>query len=201
MTGRASIEAGPREEAEPGEPPADHAPVAGGEPVVAAEEQPAAVSEPEEATELDEEVEPDEAVAVTAPDEPETDAGMDIPAVAPASAPGIPVPASSMDSLTLPERSRHDADARRQRRRRSVAQLPALVSPVDIPEDAEGRIEFVVVRGGADRDEPPPGESSPADKPEDRVRRLLTLRSGWVVVAVLAAGLVAVFVVVSLLYR
>ena len=111
------------------------------------------------------------------------------------------VPASSMDSLTLPERSRHDADVRRERRRRSAASLPAVVSPVDIPEDAEGRVDFAVIRGGADRDEPAPGGSPAAPQSEDRVRRFLTLGSGWVAVAALAAGLVVVFVVLSLLYR
>ena len=111
------------------------------------------------------------------------------------------VPASSMDSLTLPERSRHEADARRERRRRSAARLPALVSPVDIPEDAEGRVAFAVIRGGADRDEPAPGGSPAAPQSEDRVRRFLTLGSGWVAVAALAAGLVVVFVALSLLYR
>jgi hypothetical protein len=115
--------------------------------------------------------------------------------------PEVPVPASSMDSLTLPERSRHDADARRERRRRSAVRLPALVSPMDIPEDAEGRVDFAVIRGGADHDEPAAAESAAAAESDDWVRRLLTLGSGWVAVAVVAAGLVVVFVVLSLLYR
>jgi hypothetical protein len=204
MTRRVSTEAGPVEEAEPEEAEEDVEPE---QPAAAAEEkEPAAVAEPEpeEAEEPEEaiEPEPEEPAAVTAPEQqPEPDAESAISAFAPASAPGVPVPASSMDSLTLPERSRHDADARRQRRRRSMARLPALVSPVDIPEDAEGRIEFVVVRAGADRDEPAPGASPAAAKPEDRVRRVLTLGSGWAAVAVLAAGLVVVFVVLSALYR
>jgi hypothetical protein len=150
-------------------------------PVEVAEEHPATASEPVEAEEA-----------------PEPDAETAIPAFA--SALGIPVPASSMDSLTLPERSRHEADARRHRRRRSAARRPALVAPVDIPEDAEGRIEFIVVRGGNDRDEPAPGATPLAAKPDDRVRRLLTLGSGWVAVAILAAGLFVVFVVLSVLY-
>jgi hypothetical protein len=161
-------------------------------------DQPAAVmEEPEEAIEP----ERDQPAAVMAPEEPEPDAEMAFPDLDLASAPWVSVPASSMDSLTLPERSRHEADARRERRRRSAARLPALVSPVDIPEDAEGRIDFAVIRGGPDRDEPAPGESPAAAKPDDRVRRLLTLGSGWVAVVVLAAGLAVVFVVFSLLYR
>jgi hypothetical protein len=176
---------------------------------VAEEKEPTAIAEPEpEEAEASEEPEkaiepeaegPEEAIEPEAA-EPSPDAEMALPAWALATAPGVPVPASSMDSLTLPERSRHEADARRERRRRSAARLPALVSPVDIPEDAEGRIDFAVVRGGPDRDEPASGESPASAKPEDRVRRLLTLGSGWVAVAVLTTGLVVVFVVLSLLY-
>ena len=76
-----------------------------------------------------------------------------------------------------------------------------MVTPVDIPEDAAGRVEILVVRADADRDEPQPGGSPPAETRDDRVRQLLTLESGWVAVAVLAAGLIVVFVALSLLYR
>jgi hypothetical protein len=204
MTRRVSIKASPVEQAQPEEPPAGTPSAADGEPAVVAEDQTAAAADPEEAEEdvrsgapapVAEEKEP----ATVA--EPEPDAEMDILAFAIDEAPGVPVPASSMDSLTLPERSRHDADVRRERRRRSAVSLPALVSPVDIPEDAEGRVDFAVTRGGADHDEPAAGESAAAAKSDDRVRRLLTLGSGWVAVAVVAAGLVVVFVVLSLLYR
>ena len=222
MTRRVSSKAGPVTRAQPEKPPAGTESVADGEPVVVADEQTAAAAEPEQTEEAidpepeepeeaidpepeepEEAIEPerDQPAAVVAPEEPEPDAEMALLDLALTSAPWVSVPASSMDSLTLPERSRHEADARRERRRRSAARLPALVSPVDIPEDAEGRIDFAVVRGGPDRDEPAPGESPAAAKPDDRVRRLLTLGSGWMAVAVLAAGLVVVFVVLYFLYR
>ena len=78
----------------------------------------------------------------------------------PASPPQPPSPprvrASSMDSQTLPERSRHDYAARSLRRRRSAAQVPVVLAPVDVPDDAEGRVEFYVVRAPRDRDPEPP---------------------------------------------
>jgi hypothetical protein len=204
MTRRVSSKADPVKKAAPEKPPPGTESVADGEPVAVADQQTAAAAEPEQTEE-------DTRSGVSAPAaeekdstaaaKPEPDAEMALPDLALASAPWVSVPASSMDSLTLPERSRHEADARRERRRRSAARLPALVSPVDVPEDAEGRIDFAVVRGGPDRDEPAPGESPVAAKPDDRVRRLLTLGSGWMAVAVLAAGLVVVFVVLYFLYR
>lgn len=204
MTRRVSSKAGPVKRAQPEKPLAGTESVADGEPVVVADQQTAAAAEPEQTEEDIRSGVPApvaEEKESTAAAKPEPDAEMALPDLALASAPWVSVPASSMDSLTLPERSRHEADARRERRRRSAARLPALVSPVDIPEDAEGRIDFAVVRGGPDRDEPAPGESPVAAKPDDRVRRLLTLGSGWMAVAVLAAGLVVVFVVLYFLYR
>jgi ubiquinol-cytochrome c reductase cytochrome c1 subunit len=112
-----------------------------------------------------------------------------------------PVRASSMDSTTLPDRSRHDAESRRQRHRRSAARLPAVVTPVDIPEDAEGRIDIVVIRAAPDRDEPGLGEPAASAPGGDRVRVLLTMGSGWVAVGGLAALLIVVFVVIELVYR
>jgi len=204
MTRRVSIKASRLEEAQPEEPPAGTPSAADGEPAMTVEDQTAATADPAEA----EEVVRSGALAPVAEEkelaaaaEPEPDAEMAILAFAIDEAPGGSVPASSMDSLTFPERSRHDADVRRERRRRSAVSLPALVSPVDIPEDAEGRVDFAVIRGDADHDEPAAGESPAAAKSDDRVRRLLTLGSGWVAVAVVAAGLVVVFVVISLLYR
>lgn len=186
-------------------------------------EEPAEESEPEEAVQVDgpasvtapekspSDVDPDEPPALVEweqpapgeiePDEPAAAAVEVEPAFASLSATGVTVPASSMDSLTLPERSRHEADARRYRRRRSAARLPAMVTPVDIPEDAGGRVEILVVRADPDRDEPAPGGGPPAETRDDRVRHLLTLGSGWVAVGVLAAGLIVVFVALSLVYR
>jgi hypothetical protein len=106
-----------------------------------------------------------------------------------------------MDSTTLPDRSRHDAESRRQRHRRSAARLPAVVTPVDIPEDAEGRIDIVVIRAAPDRDEPGLGEPAASAPGGDRVRVLLTMGSGWVAVGGLAALLIVVFVVIELVYR
>ena len=110
--------------------------------------------------------------------------------------------ASSMDSTNLPERARHEPGARRLRRRRSAAHLPVVVAPIDVPEDAEGRVEFFVVRAPEDRDEPPVEASPPAPEPEAAPSRdLLTLGSGWAAVGVLAAVLVLVFVGLDLLLR
>jgi len=92
-------------------------------------------------------------------------------------------------------------DGRRYRRRRTAARLPVVVTPVDIPEDAEGRIEFVVVRADADRDEREPGETTAPAASEDRVRDLLTVGSGWVAVGALAAVLIVLFVALELAFR
>jgi hypothetical protein len=136
--------------------------------------------------------EPQEVPAASARGEPELTL---------AAAWGGPVVASSMDSITLPERSRHDADSRRHRRRRSAARLPSVVMPVDIPEDAEGRVEFVVVRAEADREESPrDGGVAPAAS-RDRVRDLLSLDSGWVAVGALAAALIVLFVALEFVFR
>ncbi|MGD1054130.1 MAG: hypothetical protein ABR950_09950 [Candidatus Dormibacteria bacterium] len=200
------------EAVEPEEPEQSEEPT-----VDAAEPEPVAVAvtgvtepEPGEAEDAGDLVEREPSVEADAPtdseepparaeSDPEGEAGMHAFAIDTAAE--VAVPASSMDSLTLPERSRHEADARRQRRRRSAARLPALVAPVDIPEDAYGRIDFIVARAGADRDEPAPRESTLAAAPEDPVRRLLTLGSGWVAVALLGALLIIVFLVLSLLYH
>jgi hypothetical protein len=71
---------------------------------------------------------------------------------------------------------------------------------VDIPEDAEGRIDFIVVRAGPDRDEPAPGGGMPPAASEDRVHDLLTLGSGWALVGALAAGLIILFVVLEIFF-
>ena len=115
---------------------------------------------------------------------------------------GGPVRASSMNSTSLPDRARHEPGARRLRRRRSAAHLPVVVAPIDVPEDAEGRVEFFVVRAPDDRDEPPAEPVKPVPAPPlTGSRDLLTLGSGWVAVGVLAAVLVVVFVVLDLLLR
>ena len=113
----------------------------------------------------------------------------------------VRVKASSMDSVTLPERSHHDGEPRPQRRRRSAARLPALVAPVDIPEDAQGRVEFLVLRAPADRDEPASDSVIPAPARRDRVKELLTAGSGWPAVALLAAVLALVFAVIDSVLR
>jgi hypothetical protein len=167
-------------------------------------EEPAGRDEPEE---REEPREPEATQAAEASEQTEELEPAEAEDSEPGSLPSTPVvegpriPASSMDSVTLPERSRHSADPRLHRPRRSVARLPALVSPVDIPEDAEGRIEFVVVRAGADRDQPAPRGGAPPAEAAGRVRHLLSLGSGWVAVGGLAAVLVVVFVVVELLFR
>jgi hypothetical protein len=121
--------------------------------------------------------------------------------------PEAPIRASLIDSTTLPERSRHDVPARPVRRRRSAGHVPLVVAPVDIPEDAEGRVEFFVVRAPADPVEAPaPAAEPPAAAPTGPggsvpAPGLLALRSGWVAVGIMAAVLALVFVVVDLLLR
>jgi hypothetical protein len=107
-----------------------------------------------------------------------------------------------MDSTNLPERSTHEgADRRRVRRRRSVAQIPTVVAPMDAPEDAEGRVEFIVVRAPGDRDEPPEEEETPSLAAAGAAAGFLSLGSGWVAVGALAGALVIVFLVFGALFR
>ncbi len=121
--------------------------------------------------------------------------------------PAPPVRASSMDSVTLPERSRHEPGDRPIRRRRSVTHLPVVVAPVDLPDDATGRVEIFAVRAPADREDPEP-EVTPPPEGGERTREalapppaagLLTLWSGWAAVGILAAVLAAAFVLLDLL--
>lgn len=60
------------------------------------------------------------------------------------------IAASSMDSITLPERSRHEGAGRPIRRRRSAVHTPVVVTPIDVPEDAAGRVEIFAVRAPED---------------------------------------------------
>ena len=75
------------------------------------------------------------------------------------------------------------------RGRRSVSRTPVLVHPADIPEDAEGRIEFIESSGSEVAAEPL----------EDSHRRPISVpvppASSWLAVAVVAAILVLVFVI------
>jgi hypothetical protein len=105
-----------------------------------------------------------------------------------------------MDSITLPERSRHEAAGRPIRRRRSAAHSPVVVAPIDIPEDAEGRVEIFAVRAPEDAPEAVPaapafGSAPLAAERAGWTEELLGLRSGWVAVLILAALLAALFVV------
>jgi hypothetical protein len=109
------------------------------------------------------------------------------------SEPDVPTeaPTTGLEAVELPERSSHaPGTVRKFRARRSAAQLPALVDPIDIPEDAAGRVEFITAPHLDDREEPPVTVTPPP-----AVTQALRLGSGWVAVAVLAAILVAVFIV------
>jgi hypothetical protein len=112
-----------------------------------------------------------------------------------------PRPPSGVDSSNLPDRSVHDPAVAhpRGRRRRSQVQIPALTAPVDLPEDAPGRVEFIVVRAPADVDEPlaPP----PPPAPSGFSWEVLRVGSGWVAVAVLAVILILIYVVGNALVR
>jgi hypothetical protein len=88
-------------------------------------------------------------------------------------------------------------EQRLMRRRRSVARTPALVAPIDIPEDAPGRVAFIVVRAPADVSAPPPsgaGESDPAPPPVEHTTPWLSEWGGWLAVGVLTAILIFAFV-------
>ena len=80
--------------------------------------------------------------------------------------------------------------------------MPAVVAPVDVAEDAEGRVEFIVARVPGDRDEdspaPPPMPPFPTG---GLASGALNAASGWVAVAVLAAALVVIFLVGTALVR
>ena len=175
------------------------------EPAATADDAPAEAIEgsaaEEPPTEVDEEAAVEEPPAEVDQEPGATAEGAPAGAGSSSAGPVGPVRASSMDSTTLPDRSRHDAESRRQRHRRSAARLPAVVTPVDIPEDAEGRIDIVVIRAAPDRDEPGLGEPAASAPGGDRVRVLLTMGSGWVAVGGLAALLIVVFVVLELIYR
>jgi hypothetical protein len=175
------------------------------EPAATADDAPAEAIEgsaaEEPPTEVDEEAAVEEPPAEVDQEPGATAEGAPAGAGSSSAGPVGPVRASSMDSTTLPDRSRHDAESRRQRHRRSAARLPAVVTPVDIPEDAEGRIDIVVIRAAPDRDEPGLGEPAASAPGGDRVRVLLTMGSGWVAVGGLAALLIVVFVVLELVYR
>lgn len=98
----------------------------------------------------------------------------------------------------LPPRSEHDpARERSHRLRRSVVRLPALVSPVDLPEDAPGRVELIVAPALEDRDEPAVDELPPPAA----AGSVAAMGSGWVAVAVVAAVLVLGFVLGMLAFR
>ena len=112
MTRRVSSKADPVKKAAPEKPPPGTESVADGEPVAVADEQTAAAAEPEQTEEDTRSGVPApvaEEKESTAAAKPEPDAEMALPDLALASAPWVSVPASSMDSLTLPERSRHEA--------------------------------------------------------------------------------------------
>ena len=85
------------------------------------------------------------------------------------------------------------------RRRRSVARTPALVAPIDIPEDAPGRVAFIAVRAPADVVAPRPaadadtGELAPP--PEEHATAWLSQWGGWLAVGALVALLAVLFVV------
>jgi hypothetical protein len=119
----------------------------------------------------------------------------------PAAAP-IPVePAISGNghAAAAPPRSDdHGADhAARRRRRRSASVLPQHSEPVDIPDDAAGRVEFYTLRIDADIAPPPviPVTPPPASQPDRPLAAATTPFAEWLPVLVLAAAMVLVFVI------
>lgn len=81
------------------------------------------------------------------------------------------------------------------RRRRSVASTPALLEPVDLPEDAPGRVEVVAVRAPADVLEPAEAVISPPPQVERHLVQALLAYDGWAAIGVLAVVLVVIFLI------
>ncbi len=91
------------------------------------------------------------------------------------------------------------------RRRRSVARAPAMVAPIDIPDDAPGRVAFIAVRAPADVLAPKPVEAPQTAGAEAAADPALSEQlqhgpawvaqwGGWVAVGLLIVVLIFVFV-------
>jgi len=87
-------------------------------------------------------------------------------------------------------------EQRPSRRRRSVARTPVMVAPIDIPDDAPGRVAFIAVRAPADvvASRPSAAEAEPAPPPEEHTSPWLSEWGGWLAVALLTAALIFLFV-------
>ena len=81
------------------------------------------------------------------------------------------------------------------RRRRSVARTPALLEPVQLAEDAAGRVEVIAIRAPADVLEPSEPVAEPIPPAESRTLQMLLSEDGWIAMGVLAAILVVVFLI------
>lgn len=105
--------------------------------------------------------------------------------------------------MELPERSRFDpAHPRSIRRRRSVSRWPALVDPIDLPEDAPGRVELFSL---AWIDDDPPDLQTTVSEAEaagmSRWDRYIKMNDGWVMTAAVGGLMLIVFVLGMLIFR
>ncbi|MFN2581272.1 MAG: hypothetical protein ABR498_00835 [Candidatus Dormibacteria bacterium] len=81
------------------------------------------------------------------------------------------------------------------KRRRTTARAPAALRPLELPEDAAGRIEVITMRPPADvleRAETPATDT--LETPESRTMQRLLAYNGWVAIGALIVVLVVVFV-------
>ena len=87
-------------------------------------------------------------------------------------------------------------EQRSPRRRRSVARTPAMVSPIDIPDDAPGRVAFIAVRAPADVVAPRPAadDPEPVPPPAEHTNPWLSEWGGWLAVGLLTVALIFLFV-------
>ena len=81
------------------------------------------------------------------------------------------------------------------RRRRSVARTPALLEPVQLADDAAGRVEVIAIRAPADVLEPSDPVTDPPPPAPSRMLHLVLAEEGWIAMGVLAAILVVVFLI------
>lgn len=95
------------------------------------------------------------------------------------------------------------SEVRLPRRRRSATRTPVLVDPVDVPEDAAGRVEVLAVRAPADVFDPgdrPEDETAQPAAPSKLVETLLTA-DAWVAAGVVAGVVLVLFLIGMLLTR
>lgn len=87
--------------------------------------------------------------------------------------------------------------AARRRKRRSASPMPLLSGPVDLPEDAAGRVEFYTLGLDPDVTPPPviPVTPPSASHPDRPLAGAAAPFAEWLPVIALAAAMVLVFII------